>query len=65
MKYLREEVGTIKACIIGRKVKSCMKWTGHIVRMKYDRLPKRSVTKKQESCRKRGRPQRRWEEYVK
>ena len=50
------EVGT-KACIFGKIGKSRMKWAGHIVRMKDDKLPKRSETKKQESFRKRGRPQ--------
>ena len=44
MKDLREEVGT-KACIVGKIVKSRMKWAGHMVRMKYDKLPKRSETK--------------------
>ena len=33
MKYMREEVGT-KACIIGKIVKSRMKWAGHMVRTK-------------------------------
>ena len=42
-----------------------MKWAVHMVRMKYARLPKRSDTKKQEGCRKRGRPQLRWEDCVK
>ena len=55
MKNLREEVGT-KACIFGNIVKSRMKWAGHMVRMKDDKLPKRSDTKKQEGFRKRGRP---------
>ena len=64
MKYLRAEVGT-KACIVGKIVKSRMKWAGHMVRMKDERLPKRSETKKQEGCRKRGRPQLRWEDCVK
>ena len=64
MKYLREEVGT-KACIVGKIVKSRMKCTGHMVRMKEDKLPKRAETKKQEGCRKRGRPQLRWEDCVK
>ena len=44
--YLREEVG-IKACIVAKIVKSLMKWAGHMVRMKDDKLPKRSETKKQ------------------
>ena len=62
-KDLREEVGT-KACIVGRIVKSRMKWAGHMVRMKEDKLPKRAETKKQEGSRKWGRPQLRWEECV-
>ena len=32
--------------------------------MKDEKLPKRSETKKQEGCRKRGRPQLRWEDCV-
>ena len=36
-----------------------------MVRMKDERLPKRSDTKKQEGCRKRGRPQLRWEDCKK
>ena len=35
MKDLREEVGT-KAFIVGKIVKSRVKWTGHMVRMKDD-----------------------------
>ena len=35
---------------------------GHLVRMKDERLPRRSDTKKQESGRKRGRRQLRWED---
>ena len=64
MKDLREEVGT-KACIVGKIVKSRMKWAGHMVRMKDDKLPKRFETKKQEGFRKRRRPQLRWEVCVK
>ena len=64
MKDMREEVGT-KACIVGRIVKSRMKWAGHMVRVKEDTLPKRAETKKQEGSRKRGRPQLRWEDCVK
>ena len=60
MKDLREEVGT-KACIVGKIVKSRMKWAGHMVRMKDEKLPKRSETMKHDGCRKRGRPQLRWE----
>ena len=59
MKDLREEVGN-NVCIVGvgKILKSRMKWAGpgHIVRMKNKRLPKRSETKKQGGCRKRGRP---------
>ena len=54
-----------KYCIVGKIIKSRMKWAGHFVRMKDERLPKRSATKKQEGCRKRGRPQLRWEDCVK
>ena len=58
MKDLREEVGT-KACIVSR-----LKWAGHMVRMKDDKFPKRSETKKHEDCRKRGRPWLRWDDCV-
>ena len=37
MEDLREEVGT-KACIVGKIVKSRMKWAGHMVRMKDDKF---------------------------
>ena len=47
MKYMRDEVG-IKACLVAKIVKSQMKWSGHMVRMKDDKLPKRSETKKHE-----------------
>ena len=57
MKDLREEVGS-KACIVGKIVKSRMKWAD-------DTLPKRAETKRQEGSRKRGRPQLRWEDCVK
>ena len=36
-----------------------------IVSRRDETLPKRSETKKQEGCRKRGRPQLRWEDCVK
>ena len=42
-----------------------MKWAGHMVRMKYESLPKRSETKKHDGCRKQGRSQLRWEVCVK
>ena len=44
MKDLREVVGT-KAGIVGKIVKSQMTWAGHMVRIKDQRLPKRSETK--------------------
>ena len=37
MDELREEVG-IQKCLMGRLVKSRMKWAGHVERMKEDRL---------------------------
>ena len=50
--------------IVGDKiVKSRMRCAGNMVRMKDERLPKRSVTKK--VAEKRGRSQLRWEDYVK
>ena len=64
MKDLREELGTT-ACIVDKLVKSRTKWAGHMIRMKYDKLPKRAETKKQEGSRKRGRPQLIWEDCVK
>ena len=54
-----------KACTLGKIVKIWMKWAGHMVKMKDERLSKRSETKKQEGCRKRGRPQLKWEDCVK
>ena len=42
-----------------------MKWAGHMVRMKNERLPKCSETKKQEGFRKRGRPPLRWKDFEK
>ena len=64
MKVLREEVGT-KARTVGKIVKSRIKWAGHMIKMKDERLPKRSDIKKQEGCGKRERPQIRWEDCVK
>ena len=64
MKDMREEVGT-KSCVVGKIVKSRMKSAGHMVRMKYDKLPKRFETKKHDGCRKRGISQLRWEDCVK
>ena len=42
-----------------------MKSAGHMVRMTEDILHKRSETRKQEGCRKLGRPHLRWKECVK
>ena len=39
MDELREEVG-IQKCLMGRLVKSRMKWAGHVERFKDDRLPR-------------------------
>ena len=44
-KDLREEVRT-KACLVGKIVKNMIKSAGHMVRMKDERLPKRSETKR-------------------
>ena len=50
---LKEEVGT-KACIVVKLVKIRIKWAGHMIRMKDDKLLKISETKKQEGFRKQG-----------
>ena len=42
-----------------------MKWAGHKVRMKDERLPKRAETKKKGVSKKGGRPQLRWEDCLK
>ena len=47
MKDQIEEVVTNDS-IIGKIVKSQMKWAGHMVRMKYERLPNTSETKSQQ-----------------
>ena len=39
MDELREEVG-IQKCLMGRLVKSRLKWAGHVERMEEDRLPR-------------------------
>ena len=44
---------------------SWMKWAGYMARRIRERLQKLSKTKKQEGCRKRGRPQLRWDDCVK
>ena len=46
MKDMRDEVGT-KACIVCKIVKSRMKWAGHLVRMKDDKLLKRAEKKEE------------------
>ena len=42
-----------------------MALAGHEIRMKDERLPKIAETKKLGGCRKRGRPQLRWEDCLK
>ena len=63
--HMRDEVGIKAACMVAKIVKSQMKWAGNMVRMKDDKLPKRSETKKQEGCRKRGRAKLKWKDYEK
>ena len=48
MKDLREDSVGTKASIVGKIVKSRIKWAGHMVRMKDYTLPQRAETKKQE-----------------
>ena len=60
-----EEDFVTKACIVGNiQFKTLMKWAGDMVRMTDERFQKRSETKKQEGCRKRRRPQIRWENCI-
>ena len=63
MKDIREEHGT-KACILCKIVKSRMKRARRMARMKDERLPKRSETKKQGGCRKQVRSRLRWEDHL-
>ena len=42
MDELREEVG-IQKCLMGRLVRSRLKWAGHVERMKEDRLPRMAL----------------------
>ena len=61
MDELREEVG-IQKCLMGRLVKSRMKWAGHVERMKEDRLP--SVAYVHQERGKRKRPYIRWRDCI-
>ena len=54
MDELREEVG-IQKCLMGRLVKSRLKWAGHVERMKEDRLPRMAHVHQERGKRKRGR----------
>ena len=64
MDELREEVG-IQKCLMGRLVKSRMKWAGHVVeRMKEDRLPMMAYVHQKRGKRKRGRPCMRWRDRI-
>ena len=63
MDELREEVG-IQTCLMVRLVKSRMKWTGHVERMKDDRLPMMAYVHQERGRRKRGRPRMRWRDCI-
>lgn len=63
MDELREEVG-IQKCLMGRLVKSRMKWAGHVERMKEDRLPRMAYVHQERGKRKRGRPRMRWRDCI-
>ena len=63
MDELREEVG-IQKCLMGRLVKSRMKWAGHVERMKEDRLPRMAYAHQERGKRKRGRPCMRWRDCI-
>ena len=63
MDDLREEVG-IQKCLMGRLVKSRMKWAGHVERMKEDRLKRMAHVHQERGKRKRGRPRMRWRDCI-
>ena len=63
MDELREEVG-IQKCLMGRLVKSRLKWAGHVERMKEDRLPRMACVHQERGKRKRGRPCMRWRDCI-
>ena len=63
MDELREEVG-IQKCLMGRLVKSRMKWAGHVERMKEDRLPRMAYVHQERGKGKRGRPRMRWRDCI-
>ena len=63
MDELREEVG-IQKCLMGRLAKSRMKWTGHVERMKEDRLPRMAYVHQEKVKRKSGRPRMRWRDCI-
>ena len=54
MDELREEVG-IQKCLMGRLVKSRMKWAGQVERMKEDRLPRMAYVHQERGKRERER----------
>ena len=53
-----------EAYVVSKQFMRMMRWAGFMVGMKDERLPKRSETKNQGGCRKRGRPQLRWEDCL-
>ena len=59
----REEVG-IKKCLMGRLVKSRMKWAGHVERMNEDRLPRMAYVHQERGKRNRGRTRMRWRDCI-
>ncbi len=63
MDELREEVG-IQKCLMGRLVKSRLKWAGHVERMKEDRLPRMAYVHQERGKRKRERPRMRWRDCI-
>ena len=63
MDELREEVG-IRKCLMGRLMKIRLKWTGHVERMKEDRLPRMAYVHQERGKRKRGIPGMRWRDCI-
>ena len=63
MDELREEIG-MQMNLIGRLVKSRLKWAGHLVRMEEERMAKRADRLREQGGRKLGRLWLSWEHCV-
>ena len=64
MVELREETG-VQRSLTERRVRSRLRWAGHVERMEDYRLPKRAAELREQGRRRRGRTMLRWEDCVK